>query len=343
MRRVCLIVVIALLVCFTWSALASSAIYNDGYLTVSTERTGFFEIHVDGRLTYRWVGDRMPVNTFKFALSEGTHTVTLYSPDTGAVTNITIVVGESGQNNTSIPDSKKDEQTSAGDNGGTNTDPDTEKENKVEYPDKPFTIISTEYVSGAITYSFYGLHGYAEIFVDGENTGRIVRKNGEHKLNMELEEGVHELKLYAVKTNELVKTTFDVDNKASINSRYEIKVVNADEEEMEYSLEYEDNKLIIRIENFQETKKITYPATSLNLMQEDGFTQLTIISGDKEFTYRIEEIISLNMSILYKDEDMQVLTVFPSATEETMELYAFSESNSLLYEIKADTWQQTER
>ena len=53
-----------------------------------------------------------------------------------------------------------------------------------------------------------GLRGYAEIWIDGLNTGFIVDQPGSHSIQRALSAGYHILSLYAPTTNEMSSIDF---------------------------------------------------------------------------------------------------------------------------------------
>ena len=345
MKKTVLCLTMVLLLILGNTALASSASYKDGYVTVSTERTGFFEIHIDGRVTYRWVGHVLPSQTFKYELSEGTHTVTLYSPDTGSATNITLVVGEGDQQGETTPDDttpdvQPDDKSQPTPPDGEDLQPQPdgaadEPEQKVEYPDSPFTMLSAEYVGGTLSYAFYGLHGYAEVWLDGKDTGRIVRKNGEHTLSVELEEGEHELKLYAVSTDELIKISFSVKHSDPNIEKYGISLITASGEDRDFSLQYEDEKLTVCPKEMENFLRVRYSVSSLALMMEDGYILIAVDCG-AEHAFRMNEIASAFNKLNLKGDDWVILTALPSDAEESAKLYAFSEGQNILTELSVE-------
>ena len=341
MRKLIILLILAMVLSCASMAMASSVSYNDGYVTVSTERQGFFEIHIDGRSTNRWVGHLLPTNTFKFELSEGVHTVVLYSPDTGAATNLTLTVGDIHQDDpapapTAEPDSQKpDPQTDP-------AKPDSQDEQKddnqkedpekpVTYPDSPFTFIDASYEGGTINYSFYGLKGYAEIRIDNTSTGRIVRKNGEHSLNWPLEDGLHQMDLYAVSTNELITIYLNAINEVSDADRYGIYVTDSEGSEQPFELVYEEGKLNVAVENTADLQ-VHLPVQSLSLLLEDGYLAFGIYAGERIDDFDLQELTDA-LEEQTEETETQLLFALPASAAEELKLYLADENNEVIQEI----------
>ena len=326
MKKLLVLLALILAATFFSAAMASSASYQDGYVTVSTEREGFYEIHIDGRSTNRWVGHLKPTNTFKFELTEGTHKVVLFSPDTGAAVNIYITVGGSGDPVNPTPTEKpQDDKKDSGD-----ATPETVEPEQTPYPDSPFTFLYVQYDGGTIEYAFYGLKGYAEISIDGENTGRIVKKNGDHSLNWQLEDGDHKIDLYAVKTDELISFSFTAENVVLDNARYGITVNDAEGNSQPFELGYEKNTMIILLGD-EQCKKIAFPTASMPLMSEDGLEVIRIVLGESSYDLRLNE---LETAIGAAHESLnQVLIEMPEEEGGGLTVYITNEAQSNLIEL----------
>ncbi len=142
-------------------------------------------------------------------------------------------------------------------------------------PNGPVSIIYAEYSDGVLTYHVEGLRGYAEIWVDGKDTGRIVRKNGEHTFSIPLNDGEHTLSLYAPGVDEIDRYTFSCDS-----SVYGITVENENRESVPYQTAQGAGILIITaLTDADKELSLVLPCGDLEKLAADGVVTLLYIHG----------------------------------------------------------------
>ena len=182
-KLVCLL--LAALMLSAGTALADvSAVYSNGKVTVFTDEEGYWEITIDTEWAGRWVGTGMPRNTFSMRLEDGEHQAFIYDQNSGRMLSASFWVGDAP---TPAP---------------------TFQPVVTAVPEGPVRLTGVTYAKGALTFQVSGLRGYAEVWLDGENTGLLLKENGEQRLLILLDEGDHSLDLYAPACDEIDSTVF---------------------------------------------------------------------------------------------------------------------------------------
>lgn len=213
-KLVCLLLAALLLAAGAGAALADvSAVYNNGKVTVSTDEAGFWEISIDSVWVGRWVGHLMPRNTFSMELAEGEHQVSIFNPDTGQRQSASFRVGEGGPEATETP---ADPTAAPADPTASPADPTAAPAAPVQpddaaAPQGPVRISGVTYAKGVLRFQVSGMRSYAEIWVDGVNTGLILNENGEQSLVKLLSEGEHTLALYVPAFDEMDSAVFSAE------------------------------------------------------------------------------------------------------------------------------------
>lgn len=203
-KPVCLLLTVLLLALWTGSCLADiTAAYRNGRVTVAADEEGFWEITIDSEWTGYVLNKGHSSVSIPMKLEDGQHTVKLYNPDNGRHLTAAFEV-EAGQGSpaTAVP---------AGPGGQPTAAPrptKTPQPSKTPVPKGPVKVNSVSYKKGVITVQVSGLRGYAEVWIDGGNTGLTVTENGETRLTRVLSEGKHTLALYSPAYNETDKKTF---------------------------------------------------------------------------------------------------------------------------------------
>ena len=210
-KLVSLFLAAALLVLCASGALADvSAKYIDGKVIVSTDEVGFWEISIDGVWMGYWVGNLHPTHTIAMELEDGEHTVSIFNVDANSRIQSTFYVGE-------VPEPTEDPGQTGGEEGGqdpavtpkpTDVPTDTPAPTATPVPKGPVKLESVSYNKGVMKYTVSGLRGYAEIWLDGVNTGLTLKENGDIVLLKILEGGEHTLALYLPAYDEMDKRTF---------------------------------------------------------------------------------------------------------------------------------------
>lgn len=214
----------ALLCCFASAALALEAVYQDGMVTVTTDGTGFYEILIDGENTNRWVGEGMPGNTFSWELEEHTeHQLILLSlkqdgliggrcsfwagdppAETPAPTMEATevpVAEEPAVEETPVPDPAETPEPEA--------QPTEEPiATATPVPKGPVKISSVSYQGRTLEFTVSGMRVYAEVWIDGQSTGKSIDTNGLNTMEMTLSSGKHTLMLFAPAVNEADEKSF---------------------------------------------------------------------------------------------------------------------------------------
>ena len=207
-KTTCALLALLILLSAAGSALAASVSYADGKVTVS-QQNGIYMIMIDGQSTGKWVGSGMPSVTFDYPLEEGTqHQLVLLSlagdGNIGAME--TFWAGPSPaptQEPTPAPTQAPTEAP---------TEEPTEAPTAEPTPgiQGPVQIESVSYADQALSLTIAGLRGYAEIWIDGQNTGFIVKENGDFSLDKPLSAGNHTVSLYVPAYNEVDSADFFV-------------------------------------------------------------------------------------------------------------------------------------
>ncbi len=203
----CLFLAAILIAVFAGTALADvTAKYSDGKITVSTDEFGFWEISIDGVWVGYWVGHLHPNHTFSMQLEDGEHTVSIFNVDANKRVQSKFTVGEAAEETTAP---EQDGQEEGGNDPAVSPKPtDTPAPTATPAPKGPVKLNSVSYDKGVMKYSVSGLRGYAEIWLDGENTGMTLKDNGEISLLKVLNGGSHTLALYLPAFDEVDSRTF---------------------------------------------------------------------------------------------------------------------------------------
>ena len=212
------------------AAMAASVSYRDGKVTVS-QQDGIYMILIDGESTGKWVGSGMPSVTFDYPLDEGReHTLVLLSlagdGNIGAMESFwagptpeptAVPTAEPTPEPTEAPTEEPTEEPIEEPTEEPSPEPTEEPtEAPTEEPTPeptpeikgPVKIDSAFYEDRTLTLAVSGLRGYAEIWVDGQNTGLIVNENGVYTLNKRLPMGNHTVSLYVPAYNEIAAADF---------------------------------------------------------------------------------------------------------------------------------------
>ncbi len=196
-----------LAVCSSAALADVSASYSDGKVTVSTDEYGFWEITIDSEWVGYWVGHLHPSHTFSMKLEDGEHKVRIFCPDEARTVTSTFWVGDAQPSDapdaepTARPDANPDAEPA--DESGVNPEPTATPE-----PTGPVMLNGVSYATGVLKLQVSGLRRYAEVWMDGENTGLTVTENGEVSLIKLLDEGEHTLALYVPAYDELDSADF---------------------------------------------------------------------------------------------------------------------------------------
>ncbi len=196
----CLLLAALLLAACMGSALADVyASYSDGKVTVSTDEYGFWEITIDSEWVGYWVGHLHPSNTFSMPLEDGEHKVHIFCPDEGRTITSTFWAGDAQ------PADAPDAEPTARPDAGPTVKPEP---TAAPEPEGPVKLNGVSYAKGVVKMQVSGLRRYAEVWMDGENTGLTVTENGEVSLLKLLDEGEHTLALYVPAYDEVDSADF---------------------------------------------------------------------------------------------------------------------------------------
>ena len=210
-KFVCFFLAAALAVLCAAPALADvTAQYNDGKITVSTDEVGFWEISIDNVWVGYWVGNLHPNHTFSMPLEDGEHTVSIFNVDSNSRRQAKFYVGEAAPEATAEPGKEDDGHDSdvtekpAVTPAPTNTPAPT----ATPAPKGPVKLNSVSFDKGVMKFNVSGLRGYAEIWLDGVDTGLTLKENGEITLLKVLDGGKHTLALYVPTYDEITLLDF---------------------------------------------------------------------------------------------------------------------------------------
>ena len=199
-KLVCLLLAVLLLAACAGAALADiSAVYRNGKVTVSTSEGGFWEITIDTEWTGRWVGTGMNQTTFSMKLEEGEHQVIIFNPDTGQQQSAAFQAGAGSDVSAPPADPAGAPQPAVTDvppsGGGAEAQ-------------GPVRLSGVTYAKGVVKFRANGIRGYAEVWLDGRNTGLVLTENGAQSLVKLLRRGDHTLAVYLPTSNEMDSVSF---------------------------------------------------------------------------------------------------------------------------------------
>ena len=220
-KTACMLLALLLAFSAASAALAASVSYQDGKVTV-TQQDGIYMILIDGVSTGKWVGKGMSTNTFDYPLEEGTeHQLVLLSlagdGDIGAMESFwagptpepTIApTAEPTETPSAEPTAEPTPESSPEPTEEPSATPVPEPTPKPTPVKGPVKIESATYDDQVLSLVVSGLRGYAEIWIDSQNTGFIVKENGGYTLNKRLPAGNHTVALYVPAHNEMDKMDF---------------------------------------------------------------------------------------------------------------------------------------
>ncbi len=223
-KTTCMLLSLLLVLSAAGSALAASVSYQDGRVTVS-QQDGFYMILIDGQNTGKWVGSGMPSITFDYPLENGTeHQLVLLSlagdGDIGAMESFWAGPSPAPTQAptpepTQVPTEKPTPDPTPAPTEEPTPEPTqapTEEPSPTPTPEiqGPVRIESASYEGQVLSLVLSGLRGYAEIWIDGKNTGFIVKENGGFGLEKPLIPGNHTVTLYVPAYNEIDSADFSV-------------------------------------------------------------------------------------------------------------------------------------
>lgn len=323
-RLVCAL--LAAMMLFSMAGMAAaevSAVYEGDKMTVTTDDQGFFEILIDGVNTYRWVGTGMPGNTFYWELEDGEHSLVLLSLEDGAIgSSASFWKGEAPAETQAPAESELPSQESTAQPALEPTaapaqnveaqtpvptaEPTAEPTQEptaapTDAPKGPVKIESVLYQDGQVQFEVSGLRGYAEVWLDGKNTGRSVNTNGANAVEAALATGAHTLMLYAPAVNEVDEKTFDavfVPDMTQVSPEALGSLVKAaDGKALAYTVSYSTSEaetvLIFAAEEAENTNEELglYLSDSLiRLFLDLGFTSAGLENGNTQLIFDLKQI-----------------------------------------------------
>ncbi len=177
-KLVCLLLAALLTFIFSSASLAGvEASYSDGMLTVSTDEEGFWEITIDTEWIGHWIGSGHPSCTYAVEMAEGEHTALIVNGTRCLTASFWVGEGQAEKGSADQPAAAESTDSVKLDN--------------------------VSYATGVVRFRASGLRAYAEIWIDGQNTGLTVGENGEQSAVKLLSEGTHTLALYVPAFDEM--------------------------------------------------------------------------------------------------------------------------------------------
>ena len=331
----------ALLCCFASAALALEAVYHDGMVTVTTDGTGFYEILIDGENTNRWVGEGMPGNTFSWELEEHTeHQLILLSlKQDGLIGGRCSFWAGDPPAETPAPTMEATEVPVAEEPAAEETPAPVPAETSqpeaqpteepiaaaTPVPKGPVKISSVSYQGRTLEFTVSGLRGYAEVWIDGQSTGKSINTNGLNTMEMTLSSGKHTLMLFAPAVNEADERGFQAQYQPdsqviSPESLGEV-IRGADRAALNYTSSFVEadhrNVLVLTAEEGQYSQAGLYLSDALiKRLTDEGLEIIRFESGNTALWIELDQInagwFNTDKAIWY-----YVFTVAPLSAEST--------------------------
>ncbi len=329
-KPICAAVTALLLLCSVCSALSEvRAYYSQGMVTVVTDEGGLWEIMIDGENMYRFVGGAMRETTFSFPLEDkDEHTVTLISLQDGTVGGSAVIIrgpvpaSTPEPAYTPLPTAQPPVETAAPAPAVTPAaaspvpSPAATAEQTpvpspapvqtampaavpMPVPKGPLVIGSVSSQGQTLRITVSGLRGYAEIWIDKKNTGRIVVSNGQTSLDMPLPTGKHTLTLYAPAVNEIDSKTFqavfepdpDLVTPESLGNLIRRPDGSAEAYQVAWESSADENTLVLTAGqgNRQELSLYLFDGMIRQFLHA-GFHEIRFVNGDCRLLIRLDQI-----------------------------------------------------
>lgn len=322
-KLVCLLLAAVLALIMMSAALAGvEASYKDGKVTVSTDEEGFWEITIDDEWIGHWIGSGHPSYTYAMELEDGEHVAIITNG--GQRRSVTFWVGEpqpGGAQDTAAPETHETPAPAA--------------------PQGPVKLDSAAYATGVVRFQVSGLRGYAEIWLDGVNTGLTVNENGEQCIVKLLSEGEHTLALYVPAYDEVDTASFsaaEFSPKAEVLREILSTLIKNEAGELlgcGLSIDRNETSYLLRVSVDNKADAIlTIGKEQLQALLDQGLNLIEYVNGKASLHidltkiddawFDTEEPIIAYCFVLIPDEAETQVTVYAETEEEYVEAGAFT-------------------
>ncbi len=314
-KTACMLLALLLAFSAAAQALAATVSYEDGKVTVS-QQDGVYMILIDGENTGKWVGAGMPSVTFDYPLEKGAqHVLVLLSlagdGNIGAME--TFWAGPTPEPTlvptpapTEIPTPAPTAEPTAEPAPEATEEPTPEPtaEPTAEPTPEikgPVRIESASYEEETLSLILSGLRGYAEIWIDGKNTGFIVKENGPFSLEKRVLAGNHTVSLYSPAYNEVDSANFyvrfipgpEIAGPEALGSLLKTAAGDAASYRMAYTSDENGVLLLLSCDDAEaEAEGISLYLSEdvLARLRNNGVGRVSLIYGDAELTVELDAV-----------------------------------------------------
>ena len=303
--------------------------YTDGAVTFQVSGLrGYAEIWIDGVNTSVTVYKDGEQRLEK-PLSEGGHTLALYLP---AYDEVVAADFSAADFSAGAPADQDEPETE------TPADP---KMLASAEPEGDALLENVVYATGVVSFQVSGLRGYAEIWIDGANTGATVKENGEQCVVKLLSEGGHTLALYLPAYDEAITVDFTAvsfsPKAEALREILSALVKNEAGEVLGSGLAIDMNEISYLLRVSVDNKKdavLTLTREQIAALLEQGLNLIEYVNGNASLRVDLTKVtnewfgteapVSAYCFVLIPGENGARVTVYATTGEGNVEADAFS-------------------